>query len=185
MTGGRFSPVKGRERCQRTVSNPPSGKNARIVRASGEDAFAGSDSLTRAGSAIPSARGGRKGRPSCGRKGWGPRGVPIDRPPPIRQHRSSPLAQRRMDAAGALVSCCDAALAIIRRKRPASRAEWWVEVWVGKKTSPKTRRKPQCWADERSALLDRADFLRCGAARFRFGFGCSPTHSRRLSHQVQ
>src|SRR5580704_10506436 len=25
MTGGRFSAVKGRERCQRTVSNPPSG----------------------------------------------------------------------------------------------------------------------------------------------------------------
>jgi hypothetical protein len=33
--------------------------------------------------------------------------------------------------------------------------------------------------------VDRTRFFRRGAARFGFGFGCSSTHPRRRSHQVQ
>src|SRR6202162_4675341 len=99
MTGGRLSAVKGRERCQRTVSHPPSGIPPGIVAPQLHHCPAASRETSCSASGVK----GRKGRrvlPVNG--GWAEK-VPCAFERPIRQARSIASAQRRTDAVGALV----------------------------------------------------------------------------------
>ena len=144
-----FSAIKGRERCQGTVSNPPSGKSLHRSFIATQPPHARQFPYAKSSRCLTPPlthptpqrhRGeGRKGGPSCARKrvGWPRRSLAILAPLLGSSGQRPGSAPDGMRLARSIMVLCSAG--DHRPKRPASRAEVWVEVWVRAETPSECR----------------------------------------------